>query len=83
MDFIRVTLYEDLKKAVKMSNRKKYENYLLSTNAIKSIAPTLNSDSGNTYHIYVANGFEPTGILFEVGSIEAVLPKSIIRILNQ
>ena len=83
MDFISLTLFERLEKAVRMSNRQRYKGYLLSTNAIKSIAPKPTSETGNTYFIEVAKGFEPEGVLFEVGKIEAELPKSLIRILNE
>ena len=81
MDFIDVTVFSKRESNKPSSDRQKYEHYCLPLNAIRSVLKKLGSD--NVYIIYIRDGYEPRGLLFEADSVEAILFPSFVQILNK
>ena len=80
MDFIKVTLLEELTQKPP-SKHKKYEGYLLPIHAINTIDICLNNEFSHS--INITEIYKPTHVGFTVGFAYANLPAGFVRVVNQ
>lgn len=80
MDFIRVTIFEEVRPGVSEMNRERLSDYILPVSGIKSISPKI-TEPGR-YIIALKQDYIPDDLEFRYGSAEAILPNRIVNILN-
>ncbi len=80
MEFIEVTLCEEITGDKPISQTGKIEGYRLPVYGIKSVAER-QSEPG-VYYIYICDSHIPTDFDFKVGHALAKLPKSFFDIVN-